>query len=211
MKYWHTPFHTLFAERFRERLANATVRNVEDAPTALKGLPSTSVEAGEIPTMEDLGISENAISRAASDRYSIGGSLKGGENEALRKLDEFLSEARLNIGNSLKGKQGAKCESSKLPSCGIGSSFSCKISPWLATGCLSPRYVYRVLSASGRIIHNSTESYKECGKETTVLTWITSELLWRDFFRFAARKRTTCKTAKVPVASLAWKWCIGQY
>jgi len=60
----------------------------------------------------------------------------------------------------------------------IGSSYSTKFSPWLATGCLS----------SSSIAHE-VEKYEAtiCKNESTY--WIKFELLWRDFFRFTALRQ----------------------
>lgn len=57
----------------------------------------------------------------------------------------------------------------------IGSSYSTKFSPWLATGCLS-----------ATSIAHEVEKFETtvCKNESTY--WIKFELLWRDFFRFTA-------------------------
>ena len=54
---------------------------------------------------------------------------------------------------------------------------SSKFSPWLALGCISPRYIYE-----------QVKKY-ECdrlGNDSTY--WLVFELLWRDYFRFVAKK-----------------------
>lgn len=59
-------------------------------------------------------------------------SLVGGENEALERLKKFAAEccAQPNKGNRDNTKNSI-----------YGANFSCKISPWLAMGCLSPRFM----------------------------------------------------------------------
>lgn len=59
----------------------------------------------------------------------------------------------------------------------IGESYSTKFAPWLALGCLSPRYVAQqcLQYEKERIANKSTY-------------WAVFELLWRDFFRFFAKK-----------------------
>jgi hypothetical protein len=65
-----------------------------------------------------------------------------------------------------------------------GANFSCKISPWLAMGCLSPRRMYEDLAASGgaRAI-TASAAQKSPSDDSNGLSWLTFELLWRDFFR----------------------------
>ncbi len=57
----------------------------------------------------------------------------------------------------------------------IGSNYSSKFSPYLAHGCISPRYIYKEIQRyeSTRIKNKSTY-------------WLFFELLWRDFFKFIA-------------------------
>jgi len=59
----------------------------------------------------------------------------------------------------------------------LGADYSTKFSPWLAHGCLSPRYVAKECSEyeQKRIANKSTY-------------WVVFELLWRDFFKFFAMK-----------------------
>ncbi|RWV89996.1 hypothetical protein GW17_00047833 [Ensete ventricosum] len=63
-------------------------------------------------------------------------SLVGGENEALERLKKFAAEccAQPNKGNRDNTRNSI-----------YGANFSCKISPWLAMGCLSPRFMFAKL------------------------------------------------------------------
>ncbi|WP_282099435.1 DASH family cryptochrome [Deefgea sp. CFH1-16] len=54
----------------------------------------------------------------------------------------------------------------------IGCDYSCKFSPWLASGALSARQIYQQLIAHEAINGANESSY-----------WIWFELLWRDYFR----------------------------
>jgi deoxyribodipyrimidine photo-lyase len=58
-----------------------------------------------------------------------------------------------------------------------GPDYSTKLSPWLATGALSPRTVFAALQSHEEGFGASEGSY-----------WIWFELLWRDFFRFWSEK-----------------------
>lgn len=58
----------------------------------------------------------------------------GGETEALERLKKFAAEcqAQPHKGGSKDGSHDSI----------YGANFSCKISPWLAMGCLSPRSMF---------------------------------------------------------------------
>ena len=63
-------------------------------------------------------------------------SLTGGESQAMEKLKNFAVEFRAHSSKEMKnGNQDSI----------FGANFSCKISPWLATGCLSPRFMFEEL------------------------------------------------------------------
>jgi deoxyribodipyrimidine photo-lyase len=59
----------------------------------------------------------------------------------------------------------------------LGLDYSSKFSPWLANGCISPRYIYEEVKKyeSERVSNESTY-------------WLVFELIWRDYFRFVAMK-----------------------
>lgn len=62
--------------------------------------------------------------------------LVGGETEALERLKKFAVECRAqpNDGNKDNTRDNI-----------YGANVSCKISPWLAMGCLSPRFMFEEL------------------------------------------------------------------
>ncbi|KAF9610959.1 hypothetical protein IFM89_026047, partial [Coptis chinensis] len=94
-------------------------------------------------------------------------SLVGGETEALQRLKKFAGECLAQPTNLNKdGGQGSM----------FGANFSCKISPWLATGCLSPRFMFDEIkkSAARKVGGN--------GQSAGGMNWLMFELLWRDFF-----------------------------
>jgi deoxyribodipyrimidine photo-lyase len=88
----------------------------------------------------------------------------------------------------------------------IGTSFSTKLSPWLANGALSPRTVFQSLKAHEALRGANDSTY-----------WIGFELLWRDFFRlwsmkhgarlFRARGLGAEPPAHDPLAFA--RWCAG--
>ncbi|MCB0518703.1 MAG: DASH family cryptochrome [Lewinellaceae bacterium] len=114
---------------------------------------------GEVPTPEQLGF-EDYLSdpRAVLD-------FKGGETEGLKRLHYYLWEADL-ARNYFETRNEL-----------VGGDYSTKFSPWLALGCLSPKTVYW-----------EVKRYEEIREENKSTYWIFFELLWRDFFRFMAKK-----------------------
>nr|WP_294946083.1 DASH family cryptochrome [uncultured Mucilaginibacter sp.] len=109
-------------------------------------------DAGELPTLTDLGVPEPIDDPRATNHFA------GGETEALKRLELFLT----NQQNC--GQKSAK---------GAGGISSC-LSPWLAVGCLSPRQVYWEV-----VKHRGTMQNGEA---------LMLELLWRDYFRFMFKK-----------------------
>ena len=76
-------------------------------------------DAGELPTLEQLGLTQPVQDARAS--YSF----KGGETAAQEQIEQFF----LAYGSTSMGKGNKNILSSKL-------------SPWLSFGCISPRQVY---------------------------------------------------------------------
>ena len=78
----------------------------------------------------------------------------------------------------------------------LGADYSSKFSPWLAIGCLSPRYIYWHVQdyESQRVKNDSTY-------------WLIFELLWRDYFRFICAKHGTriFRRSGLQGVSLPWK------
>jgi deoxyribodipyrimidine photo-lyase len=62
----------------------------------------------------------------------------------------------------------------------IGMGYSSKLSPWLALGCISPRTIYTEVKRYERERVKNDSTY-----------WLVFELIWRDYFRFIAKKHGT--------------------
>lgn len=89
----------------------------------------------------------------------------GGESSGLKRLHDYVWERKLAA--SYKTMRNGL----------IGEAYSTKFSPWLANGSLSPRLIYAEIKQFEKNFGPSEETY-----------WIIFELLWRDYFRFVARK-----------------------
>lgn len=90
---------------------------------------------------------------------------KGGEDEALHRLDYYLFESKL-ISNYKETRNGL-----------LGTDYSSKFSPWLALGCLSPRIVYQKVKKYESEVEQNESTY-----------WLIFELLWREFFKYTSMK-----------------------
>jgi deoxyribodipyrimidine photo-lyase len=90
---------------------------------------------------------------------------KGGESQAIARLNHYFFETKC-ISDYKETRNGL-----------IGADYSSKFSPWLALGCISPRFIFREL-----------QQYEvEFGANDSTY-WLVFELLWRDYFRFMMKK-----------------------
>jgi deoxyribodipyrimidine photo-lyase len=89
----------------------------------------------------------------------------GGEQSALKHLNWYIFENQ----HLLHYKETRN----EL----LGLEFSSKLSPWLAMGCISPKYVCHEVKRFENEFKANESTY-----------WLIFELLWRDFFRFSFKK-----------------------
>jgi len=163
---------------FRKQIEkHSTVNPVLRSPQSLRPLPD-GLDVGEIPTIEQLGGTTPTFDQRAVLRF------KGGETEALARLDHYFWKAdRLRVYKETRNGM-------------LGADYSSKFSPWLALGCLSPRYVYEQVQnyESERVRNDSTY-------------WLIFELLWRDYFRFICAKHGNkiFRASGMQGISIAWK------
>ncbi|CAN4091407.1 unnamed protein product [Withania somnifera] len=179
---------------FREKVNGLEVRKTVEALDRMRGLPARGdVEPGEIPSLVDLGLNPSAT-MGQNGKPAANASLVGGENEALQRLRKFAAECQ-----SQPNKENKDGTIDSI----YGANFSCKISPWLAMGCLSPRSMFDELKKStSRTISAASGKKDDNG---TGLNWLMYELLWRDFFRFITKKYSAAKQSSVaPVTA-----CVG--
>lgn len=135
------------------------VREPLATPTKVFNPWSVKIDVGKIPSIEAFDYQLiEKDERAVLD-------FKGGETEGLKRLHYYLWETNL-----VKNYKETRNEM-------IGGDYSSKFSAWLAQGCLSPKQIYHELKQY-EAAHGSNES----------TYWLFFELLWRDFFRFMAKK-----------------------
>ncbi|CAK9136247.1 unnamed protein product [Ilex paraguariensis] len=179
---------------FREKVHGLEIRKTIEALDQLRGLPARGdVETGEIPSLVDLGLNPSAT-MGQEGRPAANASLVGGETEALQRLRKFTAECQ---AQPHKGTKDGSNDSI------YGANFSCKISPWLAMGCLSPRSMFDELKKSTSRIISAASKPKDGGSDPsdTGMNWLMYELLWRDFFRFITKKYSAAKQNAAPVTA----------
>ena len=108
--------------------------------------------------MEELGLILKRDDRAVID-------FKGGETEAWKRLRYYIWESDL-IATYKETRNGL-----------IGGDYSTKLSPWLALGAISPRSVF-----------GEVKKYEAVRSKNSSTYWLVFELMWRDYFRFIAKK-----------------------
>jgi deoxyribodipyrimidine photo-lyase len=167
-------------DRFKALVADAAFKTPLPAPRELPGAPVAGrSDPGEVPTLKELGLATPPRG-AACDAPSCA----GGEGEALRQLAAFASQAASPPPRSPAAVPVARaCE----------SSFSSRVAPWLATGCLSPRHMLQEMTASlngSNFSSSLPSSASPLSSSSGGLKWVEFELLWRDFFRLLTRKHS---------------------
>lgn len=142
---------------FRKKVEkDAQIRTLFEAPEKISSPP---IETLQLPSLMSLGIKETSIDKRACLAF------KGGEEEALRRLQHYFFET--------KSLSEYKETRNQL----IGANYSSKFSAWLAMGCISARYIYYMV-----------KSYEDTFGANKSTYWLIFELLWRDYFRFMMKK-----------------------
>ncbi|WP_072619990.1 DASH family cryptochrome [Spirulina major] len=142
--------------RFRQRVeAAGQIRPPFPPPAALPPLPA--IDSGEWP---------QELERLEGDRTPDPRGVlafQGGETAGFARLQAYFWQSdRLKTYKDTRNGM-------------LGPDYSSKFSPWLALGCLSPRYIYAEVRRyeTERVQNDSTY-------------WLMFELLWRDYFRYGA-------------------------
>ncbi len=161
---------------FRKRVERDTpIRAALPTPSALPPLPDIAV--GNNPTLADLGITPPRPDPRRVLAFT------GGETAALARVQTYFWERdRLRCYKETRNGMLAVDDSSKL-------------SPWLALGCLSPRWIY-----------TEAQRYEAERVQNESTYWLVFELLWRDYFRFIAAKHGNAIFRPTGLRGLALPW-----
>ncbi|GAB4232975.1 MAG: DASH family cryptochrome [Elainellaceae cyanobacterium] len=144
---------------FRKQVEKqSTVNPTLPTPQMLRSLPE-AIETGTIPTIQELGLEAPVF----DDRAVLG--FQGGETTGKERLDHYFWKLD-HLQRYKETRNGM-----------LGGDYSSKFSPWLAAGCLSPRYIYE-----------QVQQYEDMRVRNDSTYWLIFELLWRDYFRFICAK-----------------------
>ncbi|EEF34387.1 DNA photolyase, putative [Ricinus communis] len=122
--------------------------------------PSPPVDDwGCVPSLDQLGLQPQKA------RFIKGMRFLGGETAALSRVYEyFWKKDLLKIYKETRNGM-------------LGPDYSTKFSPWLASGSLSPRFIYE-----------DVKRYENERQANDSTYWVLFELIWRDYFRFLSVK-----------------------
>jgi deoxyribodipyrimidine photo-lyase len=166
----------LFTQFRKQVERDSAIRPTFPVPQALPPVPT--LDPGSLPELKDL-----ELELSPPDSRSLI-PFRGGEIVGMARLDTyFWQQDRLRLYKETRNGM-------------LNPDDSSKFSPWLALGCLSPRYIYEQVQdyESRRIQNDSTY-------------WLIFELLWRDYFRWICAKHGTkiFLPAGLQGISIPWK------
>jgi deoxyribodipyrimidine photo-lyase len=148
----------LFTKFRKDVEQNGRVKVPVATPVSLPPLP-VELDLGNTPSLQDLGLSVPEFDSRGVLAF------QGGESAGIDRLNEyFWNQDRLRVYKETRNGM-------------LGANYSSKFSPWLALGCLSPRYIYQQI-----------DKYEQERIENDSTYWLIFELLWRDYFRFICAK-----------------------
>jgi len=164
---------------FRNKVEkNSDIRNPFDVPKSerLSLLPNPNAihniaatvekcSVSFLPSLTDLEYTQEEAENALTTDTRGVMHFVGGETAALARVKDYIWDKDL-LKNYFNTRNGM-----------IGADYSTKFSPWLANGCISPRY-----------IATECRNYEEERVANKSTYWVVFELLWRDFFKFFAAK-----------------------
>ncbi|KAL1532328.1 Myosin-3 [Salvia divinorum] len=143
--------------QFRKSVeSKSTIRSCIKVPASLGPMPDVK-EWGCIPDASMLGIQP--------EKATKGMSFTGGESAALSRVHEYFWKK--DLVRSYKVTRNGM----------LGPDYSTKFSPWLASGSLSPRFIYEEVKRYEKLRVSNDSTY-----------WVLFELIWRDYFRFLSIK-----------------------
>ncbi len=165
------------------------VRSALPVPSPV--LTITGVEPGHLPSLSDWGLELPTTDPRAVLAF------QGGETAGLARLDQYFWQQDL-LPTYKETRNGL-----------VGADYSSKFSPWLALGCLSPRYIY-----------DQVKKYEIDRVQNESTYWLIFELLWRDYFALIAAKHghQIFRVAGLRGVNIPWRqdktrfelWCQGQ-
>jgi deoxyribodipyrimidine photo-lyase len=165
---------------FRKQVEKeSTINPAFPAPTHLPPLPDLAdLPLGNLPTLSDFGLELPVSDPRAVLKFT------GGETAGKARLHHYFWHKDC-LKRYKETRNGM-----------IGADYSSKFSPWLALGCLSPRYIFE-----------QVQSYETKRVQNDSTYWLIFELLWRDYFRFICAKHgdRIFRRSGLQGVSIPWK------
>ncbi|MFT7282666.1 MAG: deoxyribodipyrimidine photo-lyase [Cyclobacteriaceae bacterium] len=124
--------------------------------------PIIFVVPGDINWTETSLFFERADALASDNKSSL---FHGGEEYAWNRLFHYIWDTAL-LADYKKTRNHL-----------LGTDFSSKFSLWLAHGCITARSIYHEVKRFEQTVKKNESTY-----------WLIFELMWRDYFRFVAKK-----------------------
>jgi len=140
---------------------SCSVKSCMEEPKKWKPLPTISSEEFQDVTPSLIKEMESLSKMDPRTAFPF----KGGETSSLNRVKSYFFEK--NLLQKYKDTRNGL----------VGSEYSSKLSPWLALGCISPRYIYQEISRYEQNVIKNESTY-----------WLFFELLWRDYFQFITYK-----------------------
>ncbi len=144
--------------QFRKETEGSTVIR-KTFPAPAKLNHIGNLPAGDLPNLQVL----NVPLPVSEPRGVL--NFEGGETAAWQRIQAYFWEKNC-LKNYKETRNGL-----------LGADYSSKLSPWLANGSVSPRSVYE-----------EVKRYEQENVKNESTYWLVFELLWRDYFRFVAKK-----------------------
>lgn len=127
---------------------------------------SSTCSLSYMPTLEELGYTSEEIDLANNPDPRGVMKFVGGETAGLQRVQEYIFDKDL-LKIYFDTRNGM-----------LGADYSTKFAPWLAQGCISPRFVAK----------ECRRYEEERGISNKSTYWVVFELLWGCFFRMFAAK-----------------------
>lgn len=132
---------------------SAAVRPTFVAPERMETIDVSNADWGILPEATDAPF---ALEQNFALTY-----MEGGESKAMKRLQHYFFETE-----DLTHYRWTRNRS-------LGLEYSSKFSPYLATGCISPRTIYEAV-----------KRYEQDIKKNQSTWWLIFEMVWRDYFTF---------------------------
>jgi deoxyribodipyrimidine photo-lyase len=160
-----TPFRNKVEKNchIQQPLATPKKLSLPAAGSAAHKIMATSLSF--MPTLKDLGYTEEQIASAKKLDPRGVMEFRGGETAGLERVKDYIWNKDL-LRVYFDTRNGM-----------IGGDYSSKFSPWLAHGCISPRQVA-----------SECRRYEEQVVANKSTYWLVFEMLWRDFSKFFCLK-----------------------